>query len=1175
MKRLFLCALVGITALFAFSRVGYAQVDSGVVLGTVTDQSSAIVPNAKVSLRNENTGFTSTAVSNDRGEYEFSPVRIGSYTITVDASGFAQVSRVHVTVDIQQQVLLNLTLQTAAVTEKLEVQAVADVLQTQDASVGEVITGRTIQDLPLNGRNYTFLAQLGAGVTVAQWDYHGADNTGRFSANGTSAMENNYLLDGMDNNSVINTRQSAHDYVVLSPLDAIAEFKIETNNYSAQFGHAAGAVLNATIKSGTNGFHGDAWEFLRNNSLDASDFFQNAAGQPNPEFRRNQFGFTQGGPVLIPHVYNGKNRTFFFADYEGTRTRQGKTYVSTVPTAAERDSGYTSFADLISGQTGSRTDVLGNTYPSGTIFDPATTVAAAGSYVRDPFPGNTIPASRLDPNAIKLLELLPAPNGPGILNNYTSSPIWQNNTNAFDIRGDHIFNEHDQMFMRYSYSHLIRNQPGPYPGIADGGISGTADLDDRNQNAIIGETHSFGPTLVNEFRAGFNRSAALFSQPYNDELGLPAQYGIQGVSQFDGNGGLPLFDVGSLSHFGSYYFLPSFKWSTVPQATDDLTWIHGAHTFKTGVVLQPVVLTPTIQPPASRGNLGFSGAYTSIPNQTDSTTGVAQFLLDPIAGPYATGGADSVFYSNTVAQDMRRKNLGAYFLDDWKVTRRLTMNLGVRWDYASFPEDREGNNINLVPAAGFAGGAYYIPQIKENQLPASFISTLAEDNIHVSPTSGLAVGVSSKLNFAPRFGFAYQASSKLVVRGGYGISYATFEELGTTPTQNAYPFENAVSAGAPTPVSWITPNTPSYQVGPIETTLADFSLSPLGISPQSLSLISYQYHWQTPYVQSINLMFQYQLTGSSSMTVGYVGSIGHHLPTGSIPLNPALELLPPGTNDIPYLAYPNISIGGGTYQAPTGSSFYNSLQTSYEKRFSHGLSLLANFTWEKTRTDTLDPTDNNQGGYRAPWLPGFGIDHDWFLADFNVPRIFHISGTYELPFGAGRAFASGVHGVVSQIISGWNINWTVIAQDGQPFTVPCVAATTSGGFGCNALMVPGQNMYAGPHNVNNFVNPAAFANPPVATEIGQTNLAPLGGSMTQASGPPFRRMDFSLFKQFRINENMHAEFRAEAFNLTNTPNFSNPSDLNFLDTESFGKITSTRDSPNDPREIQFGLKFYW
>jgi hypothetical protein len=1153
-----------------------AQVDSGVILGTVTDPSGALIPNAKVSIKNEATDFTVTSATNERGEYEFSPVRIGTYTIVVVTPAFGQSSRLHVTVDIQQQVLVNFTLQPAAVTQTVEVTTTGEVLQTQEASVGQVVSGRAIQDLPLNGRNYTYLAQLGAGVTVAQYDYHGADNTGRFSANGASAMENNYLLDGMDNNSQINTRQSAHDYVVLSPVDAIAEFKIQTNNYSAQFGHSAGAVLNATIKSGTNQFHGDAWEFLRNDDLDGSDFFQNAAGAPIPEYRRNQFGFTQGGPVWLPHIYNGRNRTFFFLDYEGTRIRQGKTYVSTAPTQAERASGYTNFQDLISGQTGSRTDINNNSFPSGTIFDPATTRAVSGGYLRDPFPGNIIAPSRLDPNAISILQTLPAPNGPGILNNYTSAPIWQNNTNAFDARVDKIFSEHDQMFVRYSYSHLIRNQPGPYPGVADGGISGTANLDDRTQNAVIGETHSFGPSLVNEFRGGFNREAALFAQPYYAQLGIPAQFGIQGVPQFSGNGGLPLFNVGTLSHFGAYYFLPSFKYGTVGQITDDLTLVHGSHTFKMGVVLQPVILSPTIQPPSGRGDLTFSGAFTSIPTKTDGTTAVAQFLLAPVGSTaFASGGADSVYYSNTLAQDVARRNLGAYFQDDWKVTPRLTLNLGVRWDYAGFPQDREGNNVNLIPTQGFTGGAYYIPKAKQDQLPAFFVAALAKDGVQVKGTDGPAVGTAPRTNFAPRFGFAYQATPRLVVRGGYGIFFATFEETGATLTQNAYPFENAITASAQTPVSWITPNTAGNTIGPLETTLRDFSTSPLGVSPTSISPISFQYHWQTPYVQSDNLMIQYQLSSASSITVGYVGSLGRHLPQFAMPVNPTLQLLPPGTNATPYRAFPDLGIGGGSYITPVGSSSYNSLQISYEKRFSYGFSMLTNYTWQKTRTDTFDPSDNDQSKYRAPWLPGFGVPKDWFLADFNVPRMFHFSGTYELPFGTGKALGSGAHGVVGQLVSGWNMNWILTLQDGQPFTVGCPTATSAGGFGCNALRVPGQDMYAGPHNVNNFVNPLAFANPPGVTAIGQSSVAPLGGSPTQAAGPPFRRLDFSLFKQFKIGETFRLEFRAEAFNLTNTPSFLYPTTLNFLDTKSFGKITSTRDNPNDPREIQMGLKLYW
>ena len=264
--------------------------------------------------------------------------------------------------------------------------------------------------------------------------------------------------------------------------------------------------------------------------------------------------------------------------------------------------------------------------------------------------------------------------------------------------------------------------------------------------------------------------------------------------------------------------------------------------------------------------------------------------------------------------------------------------------------------------------------------------------------------------------------------------------------------------------------------------------------------------------------------------------------------------------------------GGGLTQTE-GNSSYNSLRTTYEKRFGHGLTVLGNFTWQKIRSDAHDPLEGDIGGYRAPLLAGFGIRQDFNLADFDVPRIFHVSGSYELPFGPGRQFASSAHGFVKQAIVGWSLNWIFTIQDGQPFTVNCATGTTTG-FGCNALVVPGQNLYAN-SNVNHFVNYAAFSNPPLATKIGQTDITPLGGSPTQALGPPFRSLQLSLFKQFQITEHTHLEFRAECFNLTNTPNFSNPSTLNYLNAVSFGKIASIRDNPNDARELQFGLKFYW
>jgi hypothetical protein len=1146
-----------------------SQVDSGVILGQVTDASSAVIVGAKVTLLNEGTGLSATTATDGRGNYIFSPVRIGTYTISVDHPGFAKSTRLHITVNIQQQALVNVTLQPGQVEQSVDVSTTPPVLQTQDASIGQVMSSRAIRDLPLNGRNYVFLAQLSAGVTFGQRDSRGENSNGRFTANGTRPTQNNYLLDGIDNNSSIISRQNGKDFVVLTPVDALSEFKIQTNSYSAQFGRAAGAVLNATVKSGTNEFHGDAWEFLRNDKLDAADFFENAAGAPKSEFRRNQFGFTQGGPVLLPHIYDGRNRTFFFVDYEGTRIRQGNPDVSTVPTLAQRESGYTNFTDLMTGQTGSRSDALGRSFPSGTIFDPATTRSVSGGFVRDPFPGNIIPASRLNANAIKLLQLLPTPNGPGILSNYTGTPIFQDDTNQFDIRIDQVFSDRDQMFGRYSYSFLHRIHPGPFPGFADGGDSlVNSNLDDRSQNAVLGETHSFSPTLVNEFRIGLNREHALWLQPFGDVMGIPAQFGIEGVPQTSQNGGLPRFSVGTLSHFGSWGFLPSDKYGTTPQITDDLTFTHASHTIKTGIMAQRI-LFPFAQPPQSRGFFNFNGAFTSVVNKTDGTTAIAQMLLNP-TGSSNLAGANQVQLSNFHSHDLRRNYLGAYIQDDWKLSSRFTLNLGVRWDYFAFMHDRFGDNANFIPGSGFAGGTLLIPSVRQNLLPESYTSILAKDGIQVQG-SGLQIGRAQKTNFAPRVGFAFQLTSKLVVRAGYGMFFGGAEEIGGSPllTEN-FPFEYTVNRTSLTPQ---TPIAADNSIGLLETTFRNLSIDPATINVSGIPLIGFEYRWKTPYTQSQNFTLQYQVGTASTLSIGYVGSNSRHIPI-ILSSNPVLTLLPPGTNQTPYVPYPDTAISGGNYTTTQGSSNYNSLQTSYEKRFTNGLSLLANFTWAKILTDAHDPLEGTVGGYRAPYLPGFGIHQDYALADFDVRRAMHISGTYDLPFGPGKSVASHARGVISQLIAGWSANWILTIQDGQPFTVGCPTATSTG-FGCNALLIPGQDPYAGSHDVNHFVNAAAFDNPSTVTRVGQTDVAPLGGRGTQVTGPPFRRFDLSLFKQFKTSERTYVEFRAEAFNLTNTPNFSNPSSLNFLDTTSFGRITSTRDNPNDPRQLQFGLKFYW
>jgi hypothetical protein len=1143
------------------------QVDTGTILGTVRDSSGAVVPGAKVTVLNEGTSFTQTINTSGSGTYVVTPLRIGTYSVEVEQPGFKKQRKTGQQVNIQQQLVVDFSLETGEVTTTVDVTGEAPILQTENGSVGQVVGSQSVNDLPLNGRNYTFLARLTAGVNAGQPEGRGLNANGWFEANGTRADQNNYMLDGIDNNSNSVDFLSGAAYVLKPPIDALAEFKLQTNSFSAEFGRAGGAVLNASLKSGTNQFHGSLWEFLRNDVLDSADFFQNATGSKKGAFRQNQFGATVGGPIR-------RNKTFFFADYEGTRIRQAVPSSATVPTQAEIASGYTNFADLIALQSGQLTDASGKNYPIGTIFDPGTTTSIGnGQYVRQPFAGNIIPASRQDPNAVKLLALFPAPTQAGLYNNYNVNRGSSNSVNAVDGRLDQYFSEHDQVFARYSWSHNPQFIPGPFTGFADGGGFNDGDQIFNTMGAALSYTHSFGPTLVNEARIGFNREHTSRVQPYgNDTSNIPAKFGIQGVLQVPGNGGLPYLGIGGLSQLGSTEWLVSDRYSNTIQFTENLSKIYGKHTFKAGLEIQQVGF-PWIAPPTSRGGYDFGGQFTSIPNVNDGSTGRAQFLLAPTAG--ILGGPDSISLSNFGGVAAIRSYRGAFAQDDWKVTPKLTLNLGIRWDYFTPTGEKYGAQANFVPGNPGSGAEYIIPSNRQNNPPlsASFIQTLQQDGIKLvysSAYGGSGLANVQKTNFAPRFGFAYQATSHLVVRGGYGIFYGAFENRGGYPSLGYnYPFQYSFYYYAPTSQSPMV--LPNGQNGTLENSIAGIPLDPTQVLGSGLTLRGIQLKYKTPYVQSYNLTLQYQLTHSTSLEAGYVASLSRHLETFVGTNNPSV-LLPPGTNITPYIPFKDFS-PGSPYDDTIGTADYHSLQTKLEHRFAQGLNFLVAYTFSKTLTDAGDLlSGGGVAGFRAPDLPGFGIKGDWGLAPFDVRHSFVASGTYDLPFGRGRPYLSGASKLTQGLLGGWSFNWILSLHNGNPQTVYCTY-NTGAANGCFALYT-GASLYAG-QSVDHFYNAAAFANPGVVTQVGQTNYGPLGGGNTQVSGPGFHRLDFSLFKAFPITEHKRFEFRIEAFNLTNTPNFNLPGSLNFLDTVNFAKITSTVDNPNDPRELQLALKFYF
>ena len=1241
--RVFLAAGVFLVVLFLSAQPLQAQVDTGTILGTISDASGAPINGAKVTLTNEGTGAALSSTTGVDGIYKFTPLKIGLYKVTASYQGFQTVTQTHIEVNVGADVVINFAMNPGAVTQTIEVVASVPVLQTQNASVGQVVDSRSVNDLPLNGRNFTFLAQTTAGVNSPQADTRGNAATGAFAANGLRPAQNNYLLDGIDNNSDTVDFLNGTNFVVLPPVDAIDEFKVQTSGFSAEYGRSGAAVLNATIKSGTNEFHGTAWEFFRNDKLDAADFFENAGGIKKGALRQNQFGVSGGGPII-------KKKIFTFGDYEGFRRVQGTVLTGSVPTALERSSGLTNFTELLT-QGGTNTDNLGRVFPAGTIFDPATTrsVTAGGidpvtslpvqktGFARDPFTTcpitttdytsagcqaglNLLPASRLDANALNLLKLYANPTSTSLFGNFANSPKLFEHKNAFDTRMDFNMNEKNQVFFRFSYADDPQFIPGIFGGIADGGGFAQGNQTANAQQSALGYTHTFSPNLSNVARAGLNYLHTTRNIPAANQLtNIPGDYKILGIPQAPENGGLPAFGIGGLQTLGGNAFLPSDEVTSTFQLTDDLTKIYGKHTFKMGFEWQHVKFS-TLQPPWSRGQFNFDGVDTDVPGKGGDNTGIAQLLLIPQAtkllagqnGIDYVGGPNSVFVSNISLTDNGKNYYGVYGQDDWKITNKLTLNLGLRWDYFQPVYEHRGFQANFIPGGPPTNGpAYLIPSGNtdlsyltsvdcKNPANANFLTCLlAKDGIGLDIGKfGKSLATGQKNNFAPRFGFAYQATPRLVARGGFGIFFNGFENRGFSPNLGEnYPFQfnfsffnpdaghsinNFAGCATATPAGG-----PTFETG--------FSCTPLDpklVNASGLALRGIQYNYLTPYSMGGNLTVQYQVTSSMSLQAGYVTTLARHLE--SFPGNNRPTSIEPNSVNVTTLV-PFPDFGRNSSQAETeGSSYYHGLQTRIEKQFKGGLNFLAAYTWSKTRSDAGDLLNGGSDyvGYRAPSVPGFGIQKDYKLANFDIRNVFHFSGGYELPFGKGKKFMSGASGLTDRVVGGWGTQWIATLQGGQPITLGCVNNTLQS-VGCGALFT-GKPVKLGLHNNSGgklswfgydpALDPTGAASPftnPASCAVGACTFANLGG-VTQVAGPGYHRLDFSLFKDFPFNEKRKLQFRTEMFNIFNHPNFNAPGfggngvvaiggSTNWTNNN-FGRIGSTRDAPYDPRQVQFALK---
>ena len=1091
----------------------FGQADTGRITGTVTDPAGAVMAGAKVTIVAVATNRQLAFVTDNEGRYSSGPLRVGEYQVEVELPGFKRLVRQSILLQVQQTAVVNMQLELGAVTQETTVTAAEDLVRTADASQGEVIEERRVKDLPLNGRDYLQLSLLsegtlappGTGRTASGTNDGVGSRAGGFSAGGQRTTDNNYLLDGFDNNTDDTSFDTNQAEVVKPSVDAIQEFKVQTSAYSAEFGRAAGGVVNLTLKSGTNTLHGTAYEFLRNEKLDARNFFDPAK---TPPFKRNDYGFTVGGPAI-------KDKAFFFFAYENLDRRESSTANNTIPTLGMRAGDFSA--------TGK------------TIYDPQTYDPTTG--LRQVFPGNIIPASRIDPIAQQLIGYYPTPQNGNLSQNYIGNPPNQEFTGRINTREDYQVSQNNQI--AWIFNRETDNLPAStsLPSPAFGGNTRVTNV--LGYGTGLTWTSIVTPSIVTSTKVGWFKDEFLINfSPEALALGnVAAKIGLQ-TPPSNLNVTYPTMSISGFSSLGAGNFEPVWSDGQTRQIKNDTSWIKGNHSVKFGAEIQ-WIQTNNVNARTQGGSYSFSGRYTRNSLNNAGGSPVADFLL---------GYVDGSTYSTSTRVEARATLLTGYLQDDWKLSSRLTLNFGLRYEYMRPFQDKYNKLANV---------------------------DLQTDPLHPQMILAGQVGsaqfmTSDNKNFQPRVGLAYQLiPEKLVVRAGYGI-YSPFARLSPFGDSSSMLVNPPYNVAVTTSSDGITPASFLKNGIPADSLVLQ--------NAKSVSLASAQRNPAYAYSQQWNMNVQYQFAPNWMFQVGYFGDRGTHL-ANLVDANYVQSLGPGNINQrrrfssifvplsVPGQAGPVSGVvisplGSILSTQNTGNSIFHSLQAKVEHRFSGGFTVLASWLWSKGLGDVRGLSPEGAAPGSAFQNPA-NLRQERGYLDTQLAQSFVLSEVWEVPFGRGKRFGSHLNRYVNTAFGGWSFGGILTVTTGHPYNITVNGDPANAGQTDRANLVGNPNAVPGGSSVAEFFNTAAFqANQPYTYgNLGRNAMI----------GPGFSNLDCSLMKEatpFKIKDHaVDAQFRWEVFNLLNHPNFGFPGGA--VGTPTFGQLTSAAEG----RKMQVGLKF--